>query len=221
MKGVIVGAGRRMNDLDRAKKLLADADVILCADGGYDYLAALNVEPDIVLGDFDSLSPATREKMLQGGSPAGSEKRPKLLVYPPEKDDSDLELALRCAVENGVDDCVILGGTGSRFDHSLCNILLAERFTKCGMSVELIDDTNRICFLPAGVHRLAKEPAGWYCSFLARTPGALLSLRGFEYELVRHPLPVGTSLGISNHIRAAEGEAVVEGDGVFCIFSCD
>lgn len=217
MKGVIVGAGRRMSDLERVRKFLTDADVILCADGGYDYLAALGVEPDILLGDFDSLSPAMRKKVLQGGSG----KEPKLLIYPAEKDDSDLELALRCAMKNGVDDCVILGATGSRFDHSLCNILLTERFTKCGMSVELIDDTNRICFLPAGVYHLSKEPAGWYCSFLARTQGVLLSLRGFEYELVRHPLPVGASLGISNHIRDAEGEAVVEGDGVFCIFSCD
>ena len=76
-------------------------DRIIAADGGARHALALGLTPHVVVGDMDSLDAEMRERLARQGS--------RLVLYPAEKDETDLELALLLAVKENVFDIVILG----------------------------------------------------------------------------------------------------------------
>ena len=87
----------------------ADADYVIAADAGYENACRVGVEPDLLLGDYDS---APRPE-------AGA----KTVFLPAEKDDTDTYYAARKALELGATDVVIVGGLGgARLDHTLANL---------------------------------------------------------------------------------------------------
>ena len=98
----IVGAGDFYGELSPR-----DGDIIIAADGGYDTLKKLGIEPDLLLGDMDSLTEV----------PRALEK----LVYPVRKDETDTHLAYLEGVRRGYTDFVIYGGVGGRDDHTFAN----------------------------------------------------------------------------------------------------
>ena len=86
------------------------ASLVIAADAGWRWARALGVEPDILLGDYDSDRPPA-------DVPAGRIDR-----LPAEKDDTDTHYAARRALEEGCGQVVILGGLGGRLDHTLANM---------------------------------------------------------------------------------------------------
>ena len=93
---VILGAGP-IRDYQICRSFLLQDDFILCADGGYAHACRMGIQPDLLIGDFDS---------MQIPESAGC----KILSYPPEKDDTDMLLALKSGLERGFRDFLILGG---------------------------------------------------------------------------------------------------------------
>ena len=87
------------------------SDFIIAADGGYDYLKKINVTPDILLGDFDSIKSIPDPKQ-------------KKIKFKPEKDFTDIYAAIRFGIKSGCKIFHIYGALGKRFDHSLANIQL-------------------------------------------------------------------------------------------------
>ena len=75
-------------------------DCVIAVDGGYESLRAIGCEPDVAVGDFDSL----------GFVPAGD----NVDVHPSEKDESDMELAIRMAAARGFDTLLIYGALAQR-----------------------------------------------------------------------------------------------------------
>ena len=100
-----------------------DAFIIAC-DKGYEQLVSFGFEPDLVIGDFDSL----------GYVPEGV----KVKKHPCEKDQTDTELAVEYALSEGCDHFTIYGALGGRIDHSIANINLAARLAKMGKACVLI-----------------------------------------------------------------------------------
>ena len=78
---------------------------IIAADSGISHLKGFGVEPDIIMGDFDSCEVPT-------------EYNCEIVRFKPEKDDTDLMIAVKKALSLGFDKIFILGATGGRFDHS-------------------------------------------------------------------------------------------------------
>lgn len=92
---------------------LALVDFIVAADSGLDHAERLGLTPDVVVGDFDSVSDDALERF------SGPVER-----HPVDKDATDLELALRIAVERAPERIVVLGGHGGRLDHFIANALV-------------------------------------------------------------------------------------------------
>lgn len=216
MDAIIVAAGCDLTDPREAQELLGQSDLVICADGGLNFLEKLNILPDVVLGDFDSAENLSflyeGEKLKEGVL---------LQSFPVRKDQTDLELALDYALDKGIDRCIILGGTGSRLDHSLCNIFLLERYQRLGLSAQMVNETNRISYWTEGEYRLPKTKPGWYQSFLAMPEDVHLSLEGFDYDLDDQLLARGSSLAISNHVIRDDARVIVRGKGVYTIRSTD
>ena len=92
----IFGAGKKTH----CDITLSSQDIVIAADGGYDYLEESGLRADFVVGDFDSV--------LSRNLPSDS------LRYPREKDDTDLMLAVRLGLSKGYTEFAIYGGLGGR-----------------------------------------------------------------------------------------------------------
>ena len=114
MKAVVVAAGEpHTSDV----RHLTDADLVVAADGGANWLAARDVVPSMLVGDMDSVDPTVAEQFRSAGT--------RLERSPTDKDETDTELAVAAALDAGADDLVVLAALGGlRLDHELANVLL-------------------------------------------------------------------------------------------------
>jgi len=166
---------------------LAGADLFVCTDAAghpYDHLSRT---PDVVIGDFDSLS--GRVLAGRGG--------PRFL----QVDDSyttDSEKALLYVCGEGCEEAVLLGATGWRLDHTLFNVQLLERFSdrlRLCLSGYLSDGVR----LGPGSHEVWDLPAGTHFSLLPLAGEARgVTIEGAAYPLLNETLGAVGPTAISN-----------------------
>lgn len=117
MKALIITGGEGPSP-DYLRRLAEAADIVIAADSGLDSAIQAEIQPDLVVGDFDSLEDLS---CLDTISPE------RILRFSPEKDDTDTEIALSAARSRGADYLVIAGGGGGRLDHLLAVTSLFAR----------------------------------------------------------------------------------------------
>ncbi len=93
---------------DRLPDIPRDNSLVIAADGGLVALKRVGIEPDLIVGDFDSL----------GWIPEGE----NVIKHPVMKDDTDMMLAVKLAFQRGYRNIHIFGGLGGRTDHTIANI---------------------------------------------------------------------------------------------------
>lgn len=171
-------------------------DKIICCDGGYNVCP---VEPDVILGDFDSL-----EKPENIDIP--------IVEHDTHKDASDGELAVYYAKEVlGADEIVLYGVTGGRIDHVLCNLAIMRLASSLGMNVKAEDDGLDIYFVQGEFD--VQTQKGETISILPYGENALVAnSQNLEYPLDNLLLKTSDSRGLSNvslggkvHISVALG----------------
>ena len=191
------GALNRGVMLDRLLESL-DSPRVICADGGALHASALGLTPETIIGDLDSLS----AKQIAQLKAAGAE----IIQHPPDKDETDLELALRHCRDIGAASVRILGALGGRFDHTIANVLLLTHTSFCDMNIELIDGNQRIRLLRPGAHGI--DGAGGDTVSLIPLAAAAEGIitRGLEYPLRQETLRLGPARGISNVMLSERAE---------------
>ena len=169
-------------------------DRILAADSGMNALYAAAVTPDIIIGDFDSAD----EKILRFFQ---QNKAIDFCTLNPEKDDTDTEFAIRESIRRGADSITIIGGTGTRLDHVLGNISLLGIGLEEQVSMELLDQHNRIRMIQDALTLEKETQYGKYVSLIPYGGNVQgITLRGFKYPLSDYTMGGFNSLGISNEI---------------------
>ena len=172
------------------EKNLENIDYIICADGGVMNLLVHNIIPNLVVGDFDSLSEEHQHLLIKKGV--------KMKRFPKEKDQTDTELAADVAVELSPDEIVFLCSTGTRLDHTLANISLLIKLAKKGIAASIVNNHNRLYALLPGNHEMKSSP-GTFISLLPLTPEVKrISTNGLKYQLTDYNLPLLSPLGVSN-----------------------
>jgi len=202
MKIMVVSGGR--SDTTFFKKYASDNvfDFTIACDKGMEAFYKADIVPDIIVGDFDSVSREILEAMEDKGS--------RIVKLIPEKDDTDTEAGIRIALENRPDEIHLLGATGTRIDHILGNIeLLGMGISpdngKKKTEILMVDEHNRVRILDGEFTIKKSEQYGRYVSFIPFTPVVRnLTLKGFKYELDGFDMRCFNSLGISNEILAEE-----------------
>lgn len=199
MKGLIISSGK-INDYDLLKELIYENDYIVCADGGLDHIMQIDKIPNIVLGDLDSISDLGIEYI--------SDKNIEIEKFPSIKDNTDTELAIMHLVHKGIDDITLIGGTGTRLDHTLANIFLLRRFNKDGVVFRVVDENNVINYLTDSISIEGRENR-----FISIVPlnkeGIVISLIGFKYPLEDKYIEFSSTLGISNEIIDHKGMVII------------
>lgn len=188
MKAVIISGGKAPSK-DLFLKEINGADLIIGADKGCEVLYKYNITPDYILGDFDS---ADINIINSIESKAG-----KKIKFKREKDYTDTELAYNLAEEKGADEIILLGATGTRYDHSLSNLGLMLRGLKKSIKVKVIDDNNYIFLTDKPV--TLKGDRGSTISFHAYCDEVKnFTIKGAKYNLNNYNLKLGDSLTTSN-----------------------
>jgi thiamine pyrophosphokinase len=194
MRGLIVAGGPVCRD-DLRGELATGPDLVIAADAGGKYLLELGVYPEILVGDLDSLP----GEMVTQITAVGKTVR----QYPPQKDQTDLQLALDVAAESGITAVTILGGLGRRLDHTLGNIGLLQYAAEAGINARLRDADHEL-FL-AGERNVIATRTGWAVSLIplsAEVTG--VTTIGLKYPLNRETLYFNATRGVHNQFAAAE-----------------
>jgi thiamine pyrophosphokinase len=197
----IIFANGDPSDPEIVRQWTAQGDLIIAADGGTRQALAVGVMPHVVVGDLDSLNEADRAQLDRSGVP--------LIAYPTHKDYTDLELALRHALEKQATEIIIFGALGGRWDQSLGNLLLLTlpelahvptRIVDHHLSIEVIRDRTEIT-----------GRAGDTLSLIALKGDAHgVTIEGCEYPLHDATLPFGATLGISNVLTQSIAKIAVK-----------
>lgn len=195
-------------DLDASWPGWSDAvAAVVAADGGYARAVALGLAPDVLVGDLDSLA---REQVAAAETAGTAVRR-----FPPDKDESDTELALLEAIRLGAGRVTVLGAFGGpRLDHALANLWLLSHPALADLDLELLAAGVRARLLAAPgpdggpVTRALPGRLGAIVSLLPFGGDALgVTTRGLRYPLRDEPLQSGPARGLSN-VRVA-GDAAV------------
>jgi len=195
-KKIIIVSGGRLGDPAFFQERITSMDdfLIICCDGGIRHLAKLNIKPDVIIGDMDSAAAVSIEGYKTGGV--------KILKYPPDKDETDTQLALEYALGLKPEAIEIWGALGGRIDHSLANLFLLGLKEKEETKIRLIDEYCE-AFI-AGEAVAFNEAIGQTVSLIALSPKVTgISLHGFQYPLENAILEMNKPRGISNVITAA------------------
>lgn len=194
---------------------------IVTADAGLSVCMELSLKPDLAVGDFDTLG---RERMEEIRKSTGWEFE----VHSPQKDETDMELAVGAVLRAGCRKVHVLGATGGRLDHELSNVLLMLWARRQGLSMELYDERNRLFLLEApedsGTRFLKKEAYGSYVSFLPLTEQVKgITLTGFRYPLTKKDLSIFENPGlcVSNELEEQEARLFFEEGALICVESKD
>lgn len=176
---------------------------MVAADRGMGFFYEQNMMPNYIVGDFDSADP----EILRSFQELDKARRPVILQFQPEKDETDTELAIRIAIQQGCDVIHLLGATGSRVDHMIGNLHLLGAAMAQGVECRMVDTNNRIRIICQGITLKREEQFGNYVSLFPFTPQVKgLTLAGFKYPLENYTLECYHSLGVSNEIEKEEAE---------------
>ena len=154
-----------------------DFDLFIGVDRGSLFLIEQGICPDLAVGDFDSVS----EKELALICSQSKE----VLQAQPEKDDTDLELAVKAVFARYPQAQVtIFGAFGGRLDHTLANIFLPSNpeITPYMQQIRLCNAQNQLCYCPQGRHEVKPVAGMNYLAFMPVDDGRL-TIEGAKYPL--------------------------------------
>ncbi|HEU4895870.1 MAG TPA: thiamine diphosphokinase [Acidimicrobiia bacterium] len=165
---------------------LPEADLIIAADSGYDQAVAAGFPVDVLVGDMDSIA---------------TDVIPAHVIverHSPDKDATDLELALEKVMAERPSRVVVVGGAGGRFDHELATagLICSARW---GLVEEIDWVTGRAWSHVIWSRRIVHGDVGALISLVPMGgPAVGVSTKGLRWDLTDATLQPGTTWGVSN-----------------------
>lgn len=183
---------------------LGEFDLKIAADSGLDQARHLGIDVDLLVGDLDSVSESSLSDARRQGLPVER--------HQPMKDETDLELAFAIAVDRGATEVLMVGGAGSRLDHSLANLLVLAGLAQCVERVEALVGGWRVRALDPRTAWEAEGAEGELVSLIAAGGDVTnANSSGLLYPLENATLGWGNSLGVSNRFTGGPASVAIGG----------
>ncbi|MGL4796569.1 MAG: thiamine diphosphokinase [Paraclostridium sp.] len=177
-------------------------DFIICADGGARHLYKVNIVPDYILGDLDSLSYEIIDFYKHN--------KVKFTQFPSRKNETDAELCINLASDLNVDEIYIIGALGGRIDHTIANINLLYYIKQLGIN-STIQTSDEDIFLVSNETSIINGNKGDTISIIPIKGDAKgVTLEYLEYPLNNFEIKYGTPIGISNVMEKNECKITVD-----------
>ena len=204
----IIFANGRLDDAKRAEDLLRDDDLVIAVDGGTRHAWEVGVDPQCVIGDLDSLTPAERERVRTSGT--------RVMCFSPRKDETDLELALLWAASEGAESMVVLAALGGRLDHTIANLLLLALPDLDGIDVRVVEGPQ-VAFLVRREALVEGQPGDTVSLIPLGGDAAGVTTEGLEWRLNDDTLHFGPARGVSNSLIAERASVRVRQGQLLCV----
>lgn len=194
---VIVG-GAKIGRYDMLREQLREGDFYIFCDSGLYHQEMLGVEPDLIVGDFDSHENPHADV--------------ETIVLPREKDDTDTVFAVKEALHRGFDDFLLLGVVGGRLDHTLGNVSILLMLDSAGKRARILDDYSEMEIVSRETAYV--EDCFLYFSLL-NISGITrnVTIRGAKYPLEGAEITSDYQYGISNEVLPGRTAEVSIGEG--------
>jgi len=157
---VMIFANGDLQNPGKIKQLASRAEKIIAADGGLVHIQALGLTPDLLIGDLDSVTPG----QIRWAEEQGAEVR----RFSPDKNETDLELALMAAAETVVSQILIVAALGGRLDQTLSNIFLLNLPVLANLDVRIDDGQQEVILVRESIDLTGQE--GELVSLLPLSP---------------------------------------------------
>lgn len=186
MRRCVIIGGADIVRYDRLRSYLQDDDFYICCDSGLKHRDGLGIQPDLIVGDFDS------------------HENPHLsaetIVLPAEKDDTDTVYGVKTALNRGFSDFLLIGVFGGRMDHTLGNVSLLLYLENHAASALALDDYSEFRFVSPS-HPARVEPHFSFFSLLNVTGTAQgITIRNAKYPLKDAEITCEYAYGVSNEV---------------------
>lgn len=176
---------------------IGDEDMVIAADAGYLNLRKQGIEPNIIIGDFDSM-PCPKANVT-------------VKKYPVLKDDTDTMLAIKHGFECGYTDFVIYGGIGGeRTDHTIANIQALGYIASHGGHGVLVGENEKFTMIHNSRAELHSKKGGTLSVFAYAGNADGIKIRGTVYETDNLILSPFFPLGVSNKFKDETATVEVE-----------
>ena len=206
MKSCVIFSGGEKVDKSCADFDEINNSLVISADKGFELACEWKIKPDIVMGDFDSL----------GKIP---ENEGKVLVFPSEKDDTDLMLAVKEGLKRGCEKFVLYGCLGGRLDHTLGNLQTLAYLVEKGATGKIVSENEIIQLVPKGKY-IVNNQRGFSLSLLSFSEKVSgLTIKGTKYRLENGTISNSLPIGISNAITDESAEISFESGELLVIQS--
>lgn len=215
MRAMIISGGTIEKEFALAFITKYQPEYIVAADHGLLFCLENDIKVDMVVGDFDSAPDGVLEKYTQ-------RYQVPVRTFNPVKDATDTEIAVQQVTEQGADEVVLLGATGTRLDHVIGNMQCLHMFLEAGIRARIVDSHNQISLHEASFCIKKEEQFGKYVSFIPAGDSIQhLTLKGFKYPLMDWTVTNKDSLCISNEILEDTACVSFENSRMFMIQSRD
>lgn len=164
--------------------------LIIAVDGGYTQLTRWGIRPHLALGDFDSLGYIPQDVPI--------------IRHPPEKDDTDLLLAVREGLSRHSHRFLIYGGLGGRLDHTLGNIHILAYLARRAHPAYLLGGQTAVAVIEDGQLTFPPAHTGTLTVLAWGGDAAGVDLTGLRYPLHNAPMTCDYPLGVSNEFLGVE-----------------
>ena len=177
-------------------------DFVVCADGGYLLCVSAGIKPDVVIGDFDSLSLEQTAQIDELGIDR--------IVYPQEKSETDTLLCVKYGMSLGFEKFLIVGGIGGDFGHTIANLQVLSFLTDMRCEAEIITKSERLMLADGETLSVHREPIPAVPLLINGISGAKFSVLSYaerssgvnienaKYELKDAVLTQSYPIGVSN-----------------------
>ena len=194
---VIVG-GADINNYDFIRERLCVDDFVIFCDSGLKHMKNLQVQPSLIVGDFDS------------------HENPHLdvetIILPCEKDDTDTVFAVKEAIKRGFNDFLLIGVVGARLDHTLGNVSILLYLDSLGKKGCIIDDYSEMEIVSSKPVSICDD----YSFFsLLNISGCAkgITITGAKYPLVDGEISCEYQYGVSNEVFPGDTASVRVNEG--------
>ena len=145
MPRIVIFANGELPDPEAARALLKPGDYLIAVDGGANHLLKMGILPEVVIGDLDSIDDDTLFELTTA--------EVDIKQFSEDKDETDIELALRYAVELGPSAILIVGALGGRLDQTLSNLSILTDPTLPQIDIRLDDGVEEAFFCRASASK--------------------------------------------------------------------
>jgi len=207
-KRIFLFANGPVSNPEAIRAQLKPADFLVAVDGGLRHLIAMDLVPDLIIGDLDSANSEDVETFR--------DQKVQVQQYPEEKDQTDLELAINAALKMQPAKIRIAGALGDRIDQTLGNIFLLTKPELADVDIRLIDGDKEV-FL---IHKSAivkGKPKERVSLLPIMGPVKGIRTKGLKYQLDNETLYSDQTRGISNVMQSSSASIEIEQGYLLCV----